>query len=105
MFENELDTFAFGHRFANDCCQEGEHKVRPYKGLVRFLFEGEHKVRPTRRITKYLLRYTRKYMIVYLRGEIGVDSGKYIQNDHSLLNQTNRIRDELNKMRPLFLLN
>jgi len=30
MFENELETFAFSHRFANDCCQEGEHKVRPY---------------------------------------------------------------------------
>ena len=30
MFENVLETFAFGHRFANDCCQEGEHKVRPY---------------------------------------------------------------------------
>ena len=29
MFENELETFAFGHRFANDCCQEGEHKVAP----------------------------------------------------------------------------
>ena len=30
MFENELETFPFGHRFANDCCQECEHKVRPY---------------------------------------------------------------------------
>jgi len=30
MFENELETFAFGHRFANDCCPGGERKVRPY---------------------------------------------------------------------------
>ena len=27
---NYWSQFAFGHRFANDCCQEGEHKVRPY---------------------------------------------------------------------------
>jgi hypothetical protein len=49
MFVNELETFAFGHRFANDCCQKDEHKVRP-----------------TIRIIKYLLRYTRKFMIAYL---------------------------------------
>jgi len=30
MFENELETFAFGHRFANESCQEVEHKVRTY---------------------------------------------------------------------------
>jgi len=30
MFENELETLPWvtlGHRFANDCCQEGEHFV------------------------------------------------------------------------------
>jgi len=30
IFENELKTFKFGHRFANDCCKDGEHKVRTY---------------------------------------------------------------------------
>ena len=30
MFENEIETFAFGHRIANDYCSEGEQKVRPY---------------------------------------------------------------------------
>jgi hypothetical protein len=45
MFENELETFAFGHRFANDCCQEGEHKVRPYIGVsVEFAQEGFSKI-------------------------------------------------------------
>jgi hypothetical protein len=30
MFDNELETFALGYRLANDFCQAGEHKVRPY---------------------------------------------------------------------------
>jgi hypothetical protein len=44
MFENELETFAFGHRFANDCCQAGEHKVRPYIGFGHWLDSGYYNI-------------------------------------------------------------
>ena len=77
MFENELETFASDIGSQAIFCSAGEHKVRPYIGLISvfvrranirfaptllllrslilFFVRGEYKVRPTRRITKYIL--------------------------------------------------